>query len=89
LIGWLEIGGNFHFRRHSFNRRPANQNRVKPLVKADLPFARNFHSIGAPRFCGFLATPTNISRFDVATALTNLVLRWSMIGRSPGGSNGR
>ncbi|MGA7233325.1 MAG: hypothetical protein WBX95_20630, partial [Xanthobacteraceae bacterium] len=28
-------------------------------------------AIGASRCCGFLATPTNISRFDVATGLTN------------------
>ena len=29
-------------------------------------------AIGAPRCCGFLATPANISRFDVATGLTHL-----------------
>ena len=31
-----------------------------------------FAAIGAPRCCGFLATPANISRFDVATGLTHL-----------------
>jgi hypothetical protein len=43
---------------------------IKPCAIG--PAAWHVRCNGAPRCCGFLATPTNISRFDLATGLTNL-----------------